>query len=305
MSQLRSIAPLFACILAFVPAVVITSGDGSGNVTPPSDDPGFANVGVKGDSAVYLGGGWALTAKHSGAGDVTLGGVRYSLVPDSAIQIPTDETTLSDLSLFRLQPLPPLPALTIAEAPASVGEAVVMIGNGNNRASAKTYWDASWNEVAAGEPFFHAGFLYGSGRTIRWGSNAVSRIGLSLSGPGSLSREFEMQFDDLPDEAQAVNGDSGGAIFAKRGGQWELLGIMNFVSHVGGAPSASAVFGARSYAMDLSFYRDRILEHTGVPGAAASVPAAPFGGTPLVAPLLGGAGVAALRWRERTVLPRS
>ena len=43
-----------------VSAVVIVSGDGSGNTTIPLDDPGFVNVGQMGvGSAVYLGNRWS------------------------------------------------------------------------------------------------------------------------------------------------------------------------------------------------------------------------------------------------------
>ena len=36
-------------------AVIIATGDGTGNKTPPPDDPGFANVGAMSGTAVYLG----------------------------------------------------------------------------------------------------------------------------------------------------------------------------------------------------------------------------------------------------------
>ena len=48
---------------------IVAGGDGSQNTTAPADDPGFANIGIRGSgSAVYLGDGWVLTATHVGAG---------------------------------------------------------------------------------------------------------------------------------------------------------------------------------------------------------------------------------------------
>ena len=47
-------------------AVIIDSGDGTGNTSAPADDPGWANVGQNaGFSGVYLGDGWILTAQHA------------------------------------------------------------------------------------------------------------------------------------------------------------------------------------------------------------------------------------------------
>ena len=46
-------------------ALILDSGDGQGNTTPPADDPGWAHVGrVTGPSGIYLGNGWVLTANH-------------------------------------------------------------------------------------------------------------------------------------------------------------------------------------------------------------------------------------------------
>ena len=65
-------------------AVIIVTGDGTGNTTAPSDDPGFDNVGsVNGLSGVYLGNGWVLTAGHVGSGPMVFGGVTYSPGPGS------------------------------------------------------------------------------------------------------------------------------------------------------------------------------------------------------------------------------
>jgi hypothetical protein len=42
-------------------AVLISTGDGTGNTTAPSNDPGFSNVGVvNGLSGVYVRNGWNI-----------------------------------------------------------------------------------------------------------------------------------------------------------------------------------------------------------------------------------------------------
>ena len=71
-------------------AVLHVTGDGSGNTqsSPPPDDPGIDNVGVAGGlTAVYLGGGWVITADHVGEPPVTLLGVTYPAVPGSKTQL--------------------------------------------------------------------------------------------------------------------------------------------------------------------------------------------------------------------------
>src|SRR5580698_7856406 len=95
---------LFACGgLLFIPlsmpassarAVLIATGDGTGNTTAPADDPGFANVGILASgSAIYLGDGWVLTAAHvydnpDGAPTQTwLNGSFYNNVVSSAVQL--------------------------------------------------------------------------------------------------------------------------------------------------------------------------------------------------------------------------
>ena len=79
----RAVAMLVACVLATLvalpsAAVVFVSGDGTGNLTAPPDDFGLAHVGKAGGlTAVYVGGGWVLTADHVAVQDVTFGGVVY------------------------------------------------------------------------------------------------------------------------------------------------------------------------------------------------------------------------------------
>ncbi len=54
-------------------------------------------------------------------------------------------------------------------------------------------------------------------------------------------------------ETQAIGGDSGAAVFYKRGGQWELAGIVNAVFSFTSQPGA-AVYGNSTMMTDLSYY---------------------------------------------------
>ena len=48
-------------------AVIIDSGDGTGNTGAPPDDPGWDNVGTRGGmTVVYVDNGWVVTAAHVG-----------------------------------------------------------------------------------------------------------------------------------------------------------------------------------------------------------------------------------------------
>ena len=120
-------------------AVIIASGDGTGNTSAPSDDPGWDHVAIRSyASSVYVGDGWMLTADHLPPGDVEIEGVLYRAVLGSEVTL-----VPADLKLFRIESDPGLPPLPIATGP-PMGE-VVMIGNGRNRGIA-TSWDPPGRE---------------------------------------------------------------------------------------------------------------------------------------------------------------
>jgi len=61
------------------------------------------------------------------------------------------------------------------------------------------------------------------------------------------------------DEAAGANGDSGGAVFIKVGGDWYLAGTIFSVSQYIDQPSTTSIYDNELFAVDLSFYRDDIL----------------------------------------------
>ena len=70
-----------------------------------------------------------------------------------------------------------------------------------------------------------------------------------------------MRFDpfDTSYEAQAAAGDSGGAVFTKRGNGWELAGVLFSITMYADQPEGSSLYGNRSIAVDLSYYREQLL----------------------------------------------
>jgi len=242
-----------ALVAAPAGAVLIASGDGTGNVSAPPDDPGFANAGVlSNNSSVYLGNGWVLTANHVSVNPVTLGGVAHAPVPGTTIRLEHTAGVYTDLKLFRLVTDPGLPALSIATATPAGNEPVVMMGHGRNRGAA-----TSWNG--------HDGWSWGSGRTMRWGTNRVTLTGLNLVISGSTVRSFSLEFDDdggVTDEAVAATGDSGGPVFVDNGPGFDLAGLIFAVYSYVGQPLYTSLFGNGSYVADLSYYRSQIVAIT-------------------------------------------
>ncbi len=298
---------ILACVAALAAplaasAVVIVTGDGTGNTTPPADDPGFANVGVStttGFSGVYLGNGWVLTANHVPEQPILLNGFVYAPVVASKVRLQNPSGPQPDLAVWRVNGFPALPPLVLSNATPTIGEEVVCIGNGWNRTASEVTWNVNWEEAP---PPVYAGFKRGSGKSMRWGRNLVTAAGNVIND----TRAVEVAFDQLggsTHEFQAVGGDSGGGCFAKRAGTWELVGVMFARTLVpdpndpGTPPPAqsanTAAYGNLSILADVAFYRSEIEASTPPPG---EVPALP--------PLAAAALAALLAWTARAQLRR-
>ena len=255
-----------------VQAVVIRGGDGSGNISAPVDDPGWANVGKRGvGSAVYLGDGWCLTAAHVGAGSTDFGGTSYDYVTGSGVRLhePGDESSLVDLYLYRLTTIPiGLSGVTISSSAPSNGSDVVAVGYGRDREVDETNWDASW--VEGGTPIQYRGFKTTSTQTKSWGENDIDASGFELSNSWGDTYMLRMDFDRFgaqgDDEMQVIDGDSGGALFFKNGDTWELSGILLAMGVYEDQPDYTTVYGNKSYAGDLSRYYDQIMGTIPEPG---------------------------------------
>lgn len=265
-------------------AVVIDTFSGTGNTSAPVDDPGWANVGVRGGgTGVYLGDGWVLTANHVGGGTIVLGGVSYAMEAGTGTRLTNggaaDRDHLTDLYLFRLASTPAgLGSVAIAAATPATGTGLTMIGAGRDR-GAFTQWSVNtsvtpfaWTEVSSGGNF--AGYQTLGNRTMRWGTNAVSGTGEWVDyGSGDVNALYStFTFSQAySTEAQATIGDSGGAVFSKNGSTWELTGLMLSVGGFSGQPDpgTTPVFGNVTFMADLSYYRPQIMAIVPEPSAAA------------------------------------
>jgi hypothetical protein len=246
-------------------AVVIDSGDGSGNTSAPADDPGWGNVGALGrTTGVFLGGHWVLTAGHSAVRELQLGDRLFEAV-DGKIRhrLSTTPGVEADLQLFQLRERPDLPALRLAESAPGVDTPVVMIGVGLNRSPSRTGWSLAGAIVPLRDAW-HTGYKPGTGKARRWGTNRIASVDLLIRAASRASRSFATRFDaglPTPHEAQAASGDSGGAVFARNGeGKWELVGIMFTIAQQSKQPQILAVYGDLTFAVDIHAYRDQIEE---------------------------------------------
>jgi hypothetical protein len=264
-----------ALILVLTPAahaVVINTLSGNGNTNAPADDPGWANVGyINGASGIYLGAGWVLTAAHVGAGNITFSGTSYAPLAGTTVQLTNNtigRTTNTDLLMFQLASAPAgLGSLTLASTAPTLGAGVTMIGAGRDR-GAFTQWSVNtgaspwkWTEVSAGGNF--AGYQTLESSLMRWGTNTVSATDVWVGNAPDV-KSFATTFNATGfdnNEAQAVLGDSGGAVFTKKESVWELSGVMFTVAGFEEQPSAATtpVFGNATYSADLSYYAPQIM----------------------------------------------
>lgn len=166
---LFSILLAAALCLPGAQAVIIVTGNGTGNTSAPIDDFGWDYVGEMsiGGIGIYLGGfnrnseyqHWVLTTAHgldgSSLGTLDLGGVTYNFVSNSNVSIKNPANhgidglteTHADLAVIRLQSAPTnMPNLTISQTSPPVGSSVVAVGSGYDRETSWTAWDINWTK---------------------------------------------------------------------------------------------------------------------------------------------------------------
>jgi LPXTG-motif cell wall-anchored protein len=247
------------------PALILDAGDGLGNTTAPEPDPGWENVGqhLGSPSVVYLGNRWILTADHVGASIVTLNGKRYDPVAGTLTRLMNPNDTQADLLLFQIDDDPGLPSLSIAAFPPTPGESVILIAAGSSRGP-------RLNSQPEGGVLID-GFAWQEDQTKRWGANIIEGEPNFIGQASTNTMAIPMVFDRIEStsgtrqEATAARGDSGGALFARADptnpdSEWLLSGILFSVGTRTGYPAQSSFYGDVTWAADLSFYRDRILE---------------------------------------------
>lgn len=248
-------------------ALLLDSGDGTGNTSAPPGVPGWDNVGKRlgGPTVVYVGNRWVLTAGHVGAGIVVFDGERYDPVPGTLHKLTNPDGVAADLLLFRLASAPDLPPLRLADQTPRIGQKTVMVGTGASRGQSIT--------IDSPELGLVDGFLWKPDNTKRWGTNLVSsrRTTVGHSASGDYTRAIPLSFDRIDDplgthhEATAGKGDSGGALFALADALrpeegWVLAGILFSVGTTPHQPPRSSLYGALTYAADIATYRDQIMD---------------------------------------------
>jgi hypothetical protein len=216
------------------------------NLEAPADDPGWVNVGnCNAWTAVYLGRGWVLTAAHVGVSNIELDGTTYSADFGSRERVFNSDGTAADLLLFRIDPEPNLPPLEIATESPPIGTPIVMVGSGLGR-----------GEKTAGRG--RVGFSWQEPSLKRWGTSLVHEYlhDQSVGFTDAFATRFSIA--KTAHEAHAAHGDSGGAVFARLEGRWQLVGILMAVDRHPGQPVRSAAYGNRTIIADLSRYRQFI-----------------------------------------------
>lgn len=268
---LMAVGPLSDSVSAVVIDLV---NAGSTNMSAPADDPGWNNVGAIGvGGGVYIGYGWVLTANHVGASDgITLGGVKYAAIPGTGQRLTNagaaGKSTLTDLYMFKIPtPSVSLPFIHVARTAPADGDVVTMIGRGRLQQANPTYWDINtssptwvWTETTA-ELANEAGFKTDATKSMRWGTNVIDDRGWFNVGADVLGIGTTFDPSTSTNEAQVVSGDSGGAVFVKQAGKWNLAGIIIAQGLLPNQPggSTTAAFYNTSYFADLSFYRPQIV----------------------------------------------
>ncbi len=257
---IRAAAYIAICAAAFPfsSALALELAGGNINTTDPGssfNSQTFAqplpwnNVGQVGQaSGIYLGDignngeYWVLTADHvapgSAPGTVNFGGMTYSTVSGSWVQLTNSDSSAADMVLFRLD-INANPAglttLTLQSTTPATGTSLYYVGFGTGSDNSKQRW--GYNQVAAG------GLIYGN------------------DGFGNMTA-FSTNYDSLspnPNEAQGILGDSGGAAFTYNGSSWELAGMI-FATNGTEPPTVT-------YSADIATYNADIMTVIPEPGA--------------------------------------
>ncbi|MGB7156724.1 MAG: trypsin-like serine protease [Tepidisphaeraceae bacterium] len=253
-------------------AAIVAGGDGTQNTTSAGTVSQFDNVGkLNGASGIYLGDGVVLTAAHVGAGTIVLGGQSFTDVGGSMVRLhdPVFTGNLTDLVLFRINGAPALPDLSIASVTPAAGASVVMVGNGRDRAAAKTFYDVvgtTWTETTDEPNAERSGYKWLGTQTIRWALNTTEN-GMPVARDAGFGdvRSLVTDFDDATNQGGAAAGDSGGALFDAGG---TLVGMMHAIDMLEGQPGSTAIFGNPTFAADIASYREQIIAYIPEPSAA-------------------------------------
>lgn len=244
--------------------VIATSATASGLGTIPHELRQYVGrIGM--GSGVYLGNGYVLTSAHVGcypfqSEDGTIYRPDYSTWD----VLSSENGESSDLAIFKiefphgdnalslLQPLPVASQSPREEAP------VVLIGTGLQQ-------QAEPATIKSGEKVLAVlGYRVDHSRKSQLGTNHVDEVMADpIRSKTGVTHCFTTRFDRYKEDAQASDGDSGGASFAynKDLNRWELAGCIVAVTQKDGF----IPFGSQTFLADLSRYRHQIPEENFTP----------------------------------------
>lgn len=221
--------------------------------------PYASHIGTIGmGSGIYLGNGYVLTSAHVGCYPfVTQNGEIYK--PDYKTWRILEQANgaSADLAVFRIKiknldsQLANLAPIPLASAHPQKDDLVVIIGNGLVQ-NAKPVGVRSGNKLLA-----VLGYRIEGKRAAIGGLNTIGEV---ISKPVQTNQFqtdcFTTKFDRDGFEAQAADGDSGGASFVynSRLARWELAGCIIAVSQSDGF----IPFGSRTYLANLSRYAGQL-----------------------------------------------
>lgn len=264
------LSTLSILILFFTPLThqaVITAGDISNNIIAPTNGAPWQYVGKVsgGASAIYLGNGWALTAFHSGPGDLTLGSNTYTYTGTSH-RLSTLSPNDADMILFKISGDPGLLPIPMLSTPANVGSQVTMIGYGLDQGSL-IQWDSSWNTIPPSlNPMAYQGYSWLGSGSKKWGLGNINAYQPTPVNAGSGPNwSFNTTFLFMEDYGQGASGDSGGGVFYYDNSEWQLAGMMFAITAHTGQPGSTSASGNQTYHANIVPYKAEILAVTSIP----------------------------------------
>ncbi len=178
-------------------------------------------------SAIYLGHGFTLTARHVApreTSNITINGINYNTDPNFdrvRIILPDGQggTQSVDMRVDRIDGNPGLAPLQIAGSNYSdVNKDTVIVGAGRGKGAYVTDQGWQWGDSST----------FG----LRWGLNRTGPDYFEFLDDDEVRHLYTFFFPPYfgADTAASANGDSGGAFFQKDGNDWLLIGLIRAVS---------------------------------------------------------------------------
>lgn len=227
-------------------------------ITDSNGFPFWEHVGMVGmGSGVYLGDGYVLTSAHVGCYPFRMAdGSHYKPDYQSWTILKDGAGGRSDLAIFRVtcdkdSALARLGRLPIASSSPNSDSQLLLFGSGLSQSADPNTLKSNGKILAV------LGYRLQGQRETTWGFNTLSELPGDPVKTGEFNTHcFVTQFDRSGFEAQAADGDSGGAsfVFNAELKRWELAGCIIGVTQKG----TYIPFGSRTFLANLSRYRDQL-----------------------------------------------